>query len=110
MGSGYLKKKKQSKMMQQQFSQMQERLSEELDQVEVTGSAPNDLVRITLKGSHEMTNIEINPECVDPEDIDGLEVLIKAAYQNALEQLKEKTESPEALSGLGSLGSLFGGF
>ena len=110
MGSGYLKKKKQSKMMHQQFSQMQEKLSEELEKVEVTGCAPNNLVCVTLKGDHSMTNITIDQECVDPEDIEGLEVLIKAAYQQALEQLKEKTESPEALSGMGSLGSLFGGF
>ena len=106
MGSGYLKKKKQAKMFQQQLSQMQEQLSEKLESLEVIGSAGNGLVQITLTGANEMKRISIKPECVDPEDIEGLEVLIKAAYNDAYKQVKEQTETPSLGSGLPNLSML----
>lgn len=106
MGSGFLKKKKQARMFQEQLSSMQGALSQKLEQIEVTGSSGNGLVQLTLNGSHEIKRLTIKPECVDPEDIDGLETLIKAAYQDAYSQLKEKTESPSMtdLPNLSALG------
>lgn len=94
MGSGFLKKKKQARMFQEQLSSMQGALTEKLEKLEVTGTSGNGLVHITLNGSHEMRRIAIKPECVDPEDIEGLETLIKAAYLDAYNQLKAQTESP----------------
>ena len=106
MGSGYLKKKKQAKMFQQQISQMQEQLSEKLEALEVTGSAGNGLVEVTLSGTNEMKRIKIKPDCVDPEDIEGLEVLIKAAYNDAAKKVKEQSESPSMEGGLPDLSML----
>lgn len=106
MGTGFLKKKKQAKMFQQQISQMQEQLSEKLETMEVTGSAGNGLVQVTINGAHEMKRISIKPECVDPEDIEGLEVLIKAAYNDANTQVKAQTESPSLGGGLPDLSML----
>src|SRR5689334_16835778 len=103
MGSGFLKKKKQAKLFQQQLSQMQDTISEKLETIEVTGTAANGLVHITLNGANEMRRVQIKPECVDPEDIEGLETLIKAAYGDALTKLKEQTESPAAMSGFPSM-------
>jgi len=93
MGSGFLKKKKQAKMMQEQLMDMQNKLSKQFDSIEVTGTSGNGLVQMTINGSHDLQNISIKPECVDPDDIEGLEVLIKAAYNDACEKLKEKTEN-----------------
>ncbi len=93
MGSGFLKKKKQAKLFQDQLTSMQSALSAQLEQMEVIGSSGNGLVQLTLSGSYELKKIKIKPECVDPEDIEGLETLIRAAYQDAYTQLKEKTES-----------------
>lgn len=84
MGTGFAKKKKQAKAMQDQFSQMQSKLQN----VEVTGVAGNGLVSITLTGDNEMKQIKIKPECVDAEDIEGLEDLIKSAYKDASQKLK----------------------
>ncbi len=106
MGSGFLKKKKQAKMFQQQISQMQEQLSTRLESLEVTGSAGNGLVQVTLTGTHEMKKIQIKPDCVDPTDIEGLELLIKAAYNDAATQLKAQTESPDMSTGLPDLSML----
>jgi DNA-binding YbaB/EbfC family protein len=89
MGSGYLKKKKQAKMFHNQVSSMQNELMERLEGLEFTGVAGNGLVSITLNGSYEMKRVSMKPECIDPEDIEGLEVLIKAAYQDANNKIKE---------------------
>lgn len=94
MGSGFARKKKEAKLMQQQFGQIQEQMSS----LEITGSAGGGLVVITLNGSGEMKSIKIKPECADKEDIEGLEMLVKAAHADAQKKLKE--HSPAGLSGL----------
>ncbi len=87
MGTGFAKKKKQAKMLQQQFSQMQD----SMQNFEATGSAGNGLVTVVLNGENEMKQIKIKPECVDPEDIEGLEALVKAAYTDAAEKVKKES-------------------
>jgi DNA-binding YbaB/EbfC family protein len=110
MGSGFLKKKKQARMMQSQFSQMQEQLTQQLENLEVTGSAGNGLVEITLSGTNEMKRLRINPECVDKEDIEGLETLVKAAYNDACEKLKEASEPANMGANMGGMPDLASGF
>jgi nucleoid-associated protein EbfC len=88
MGSGFSKKKKQAKMFQQQISRMQK----EIQKAEATGTAGNGLVTITLNGEHAIKNIQIKPDCVDADDIEGLEDLIKAAHDDALKNLQEATQ------------------
>lgn len=99
MGSGFARKKKEAKLMQQQFSQIQEKMSS----MEVSGSAGGGLVTITLTGEGDMKSVKIKPDCVDKDDIEGLELLIKTAYGDAQKKLKEN-----APPGLGSLQGLFG--
>ncbi|MDB6081529.1 MAG: hypothetical protein JWO53_801, partial [Chlamydiia bacterium] len=106
MGSGFLKKKKQAKMMQAQFSQMQEQLEQQLEQLEVIGSAGAGLVEVTLNGSNEMKRIRIKPECVDKEDIEGLEALIKAAYTDACNKIKAESEPSSMMGGMPDLASM----
>lgn len=101
MGSGFAKKKKQAKMFQQQLSKMQT----DLQTLEVTGEAGNGLVTVTLNGDHEIKQLKIKPECADPEDIGGLEDLIKAAVNQAVGKLKQ--ESMKDMPNLGSLGQGF---
>lgn len=101
MGTGFSKKKKQAKMFQEQFSKIQNQLQSS----EAIGTAGNGLVTITLSGEQELKQIKIKPECVDPEDIEGLEDLIKAAYNDALQKIK--AQSPSMPSGMPDL-SQFG--
>lgn len=98
MGTGFAKKKKQAKMMQDQISKMQDNMQN----VEITGTAGNGLVTLVLTGEYELKQVKINPECVDREDIEGLEDLIKAAYQDAVKQLTQKMSSslPKGMPGL----------
>ena len=99
MGKGFAKKKKQAKMMQEQMSKLQE----EMQNAEAIGTAGNGMVTITLSGEHEMKKISINPECVDPEDVEGLEDLVVAAYQNALKKL-QKSSPMKGIPGMPDLG------
>lgn len=87
MGTGFSKKKKQARAMQDQLTKMQS----QMQNTEVVGTAANGLVTITLTGDNELKQIKIKPECVDPEDVEGLEDLIKAAYKDALDKLQENS-------------------
>ncbi len=93
MGSGFLKKKKQARQFQDQLMQMQNQFSQELDAFETTGSAGNDLVMVTINGSGELLKIKIKKECVDPEDVEGLETLVKAAFEDACKKLQSYIDS-----------------
>jgi len=89
MGSGFAKKKKEAKQMKEQFSKMQN----QMQTMEVTGSAANGLVTLTLNGEGDLKQIKIKPECVDAEDIEGLELLIKTAHADAQKKIKDQTPS-----------------
>jgi DNA-binding YbaB/EbfC family protein len=106
MGSGFLKKKKAARELQSQMSMLQQSLSSRLESVEAEGQAGNGLVTVTLSGSGEMKRMHINPECVDKEDIGGLEALIKAAHNDALKKVQESVDAPSVgdLPGLSLLG------
>ncbi len=98
MGTGFSKKKKEARLLQQQFQNYQS----EMQQTEVIGLSTQELVSITLTGEGDLKQIKIKPECVDPEDVEGLESLIKSAYQDAQKKIKEKTQG--GMPGLSSFG------
>lgn len=87
MGTGFAKKKKEAKMMQEKITKIQG----DLKNVEVEGSAGNGLVVVVLTGEYHLKHIKIKPECVDAEDIEGLQDLIKAAYQDARNKIESTT-------------------
>lgn len=107
MGTGFAKKKKQARELHAQMSMLHESYASKLEALEAEGQAGNGLVSITLSGNGEMKRIRINPECVDKEDIGGLEALIKAAHQEAFKKVQEMTKDEptiEDLPGLSLLG------
>jgi DNA-binding YbaB/EbfC family protein len=85
MGSGFSKMKKQAKMMQAQMGQMRQDLANQTAE----GSAGGGLVTVTVNGEKELKKIAIKPECVNPNDIEGLQDLIMAAHADALSKLPE---------------------
>ena len=106
MGTGFAKRKKEAKRLQEQMSRMQESLSSKLESAEVEGQAGNGLVIITLAGTGEMKRIRIQPDCVDKEDIEGLEALIKAAYQSAFKKVQELMNENPAMENMPNLSLL----
>jgi DNA-binding YbaB/EbfC family protein len=91
MGSGFAKQKKQAKEMQKQFATLQEKMKTSTFE----GSAGNGLVTLTLSGEFALKSLKIKPECVDKDDLEGLEDLIIAAHQAAF-----KKAEAESLQGL----------
>jgi len=69
----------QAQAMQAQLQSAQE----ELKDTEVTGTAGGDLVTATMNGSMELMKLDIKPEAVDPEDVEGLSDLVVAAVRDA---------------------------
>jgi DNA-binding YbaB/EbfC family protein len=103
MGTGFSKKKKQAKLLQNQLTQLQS----QMQKTEVSGTAGNGLVTITLNGDNDLKSIIIKPECVDPEDVEGLQDLIKAAYVDAKKKLQDQSPVPNMTGGMPDL-SMFG--
>lgn len=91
MGSGFSKMKKQARLMQDQFSQMKDKMETTL----VEGSAGNGLVTVTLNGSKELKKIVIKPECVS--DVEGLQDLILGAFEDAAKKIASQSPMPGAM-------------
>ncbi len=87
MGSGFSKMKKQMRMMQDQMSQVKESLQSTL----VQGTAGNGLVTVTLNGEKDLKKIAIKPECTS--DLEGLQDLILAAFEDAVHKLDSQNQS-----------------
>jgi DNA-binding YbaB/EbfC family protein len=93
---------KQAQKMQQQLEAAQA----ELAAAEVTGTAGGGLVTATLTGGGELKAITIDPQAVDPDDIETLQDLIVAAVRDAHEavgRLANEKMGP-VTGGLGGLG------
>ena len=65
--------------MQAKMQEMQERVAE----AEATGVAGGGMVSVTLNGKNEMRSVKIDPSLADPDDMEILEDLIAAAYNDA---------------------------
>ena len=68
---------KQAQKMQKQM----EDATKELEEKEMTASAGGGVVEVTVSGKREVTKIKIDPEAVDPDDVEMLEDLIMAMRQ-----------------------------
>ena len=100
MGSGFSKMKKQARLMQEQMQKAQD----ELKNLKVTGEAGNGLVKATVNGECKIESISINPECVDPQDVEGLQDLLVAAFEDAYAKVDENSPMGDfSSSPLGSL-------
>ena len=75
----------QAQKMQQDLLKMHE----ELEQATYTATAGGGVVSAQVSGKRELTSIEIDPEAVDPEDVEMLQDLIVAAVNEALRKAEE---------------------
>ncbi len=75
---------------------------EKIKNIRVTGISGGNLVKISLNGDGEIVNLDIDPQILK-EDITIIQDLIKAAHNNAKNQLKIKT-SEEISNATGGIG------
>ena len=71
--------------MQNKMSDMQK----ELEKKSVTAEAGGGMVKVTANGAQKITAIEIEPDAVDPDDLELLEDLIIAGVNKALEEASD---------------------
>lgn len=73
-----------------------------------TAKSGGGMVAATVNGKHELTALEINPEAVDPEDVEMLQDMVMAAVNEALRTADtEAASNMSRLTGGLNLGGLF---
>ena len=95
---------KQAQKMQQEMLRMQQ----EQESKTFTAKAGGGVVAATVNGKHELVELKVNPEAVDPEDVEMLQDMIIAAVNQAMRTADaEASNSMSKLTGGLNLGGLF---
>ena len=95
--------------MQAMLKKMQEDMvttQEELEAREYDVSAGGGVVNLKINGKKEILSVKIDPEVVDPDDVETLEDLIVAAVNEAIKKVETTSaqEMEKITGGLGNLG------
>ena len=98
------------KMLQQAQDMMaaQQQAQDALKEQRVEASAGGGMVKVVMTGDLRLESIAIEPDAVDPEDVDMLQDLVVAAVNEALRSAQELASSRlgAASGGLGGAGGL----
>jgi DNA-binding YbaB/EbfC family protein len=76
---------KQAQKIQEQMQKVQEGLAN----LRADGSAGGGMVTVVANGKNEILEVHIDPEVVDPDDVEMLEDLVAAAVNQALQNVQE---------------------
>jgi len=95
---------KQAQQMQQKMAEMQA----QLEAVEMTGAAGGGMVQLTLNGKGEVKRLKIDKAAVEPAEVEVLEDLIVAAFNDAKAKVNahSETEMQKLTGGLALPGGL----
>ena len=96
--------------LMRQAQKMQEdmmKAKKELEESEFSSSVGGGMVEAKMMGSRQLKSIKINPQVVDPDDVEMLEDLVLSAVNEAIRQADEmyNSEMSKVTGGLG--GGLF---
>lgn len=95
---------KQAQRMQKQMEEAQAELETKVFEVTSGGGA----VKVVITGKKNITSIEINPDVVDPDDVEMLQDLVMTAVNEAIRQADEVvTSTMGKITGSGVPGGLF---
>lgn len=95
---------KQAQKMQQEMLRMQE----EMESKTYSATAGGGMVTATVNGKHELLKIQINPEAVDPDDVEMLQDMVIAAVNEAMRTADtDSANNMSRLTGGLNLGGLF---
>lgn len=88
MNGNFQKMMKQAQKLQRQMMEAQEALAEE----KVEGTAGGGMVKVIADGQQNVLQVTIDPQVVDPEDVEMLQDLVLAAVSDALRKSRELAE------------------
>ena len=96
---------KQAQKMQKQMEEAQAALEEE----SITATAGGGAVEVTMTGKRIVTGVKIDKDVVDPEDVEMLQDLVMAAFNEAVRKVDELSEQrmSQVTGGAGGLNGLF---
>ena len=95
---------RQAQKMQQQMQEAQE----QLDAAEYEAASGGHMVSVKVSGKRELTSITIDPQVVDPDDIEMLQDLIIAAVNEAMRNAdSDAAQNMSRLTGGMNLGGMF---
>ena len=94
---------KQAQKMQKQMEETQAALAEQVIETTSGGGA----VKVSITGKIEINEIKINPEVVDPDDVEMLEDLMLTAVNEAIRQADELANGAMSKIAGGGLGGMF---
>ena len=104
MGGMNMNMVKQAQKMQQEMLKMQQ----EMETKEYEATAGGGMVTAAVNGKHELLRLAIDPEAVDPEDVEMLQDMVIAAVNEAMRKADaEASASMSKLTGGLNLGGLF---
>ena len=81
--------------MMKRIQQMQEDMQNaqaEVENSEFTSTAGGGAVEVTVSGSHEVRSIKMQPDIVDPDDIEMLEDMLIAALNESIKKANDAME------------------
>lgn len=81
------------KQLMKQAQQMQEQMQRTMAELRVEGTAGGGMVKATMAGNKELVSLSIDPEAVDPSDVEMLQDLVLAAVNEASRKVDEAMQS-----------------
>ena len=95
---------KQAQKMQEDMAELQEKLQEREYNIQAGGG----MIELSMNGAKELTSVKLNPEIVDPENIEDLEDMITAGVNAIIKKVTEDHEAAmEKLTGGMNMPGLF---
>ena len=95
---------KQAQKMQQEMLRMQE----EMENKTYSATTGGGMVTATVNGKHEVVDLKINPEAVDPDDVEMLQDMVIAAVNESMRAADaDSAQNMSRLTGGLNLGGLF---
>ena len=84
---------KQIQRMQKEMEQKMGSMQAELGNARVEGSSGGGMVTVVMNGNEQVVSIKIQPDVVDPDDVEMIEDLVMAAVNAAVAKAKELSQS-----------------
>ena len=88
---------KQAQRMQRQLEENKKKLEE----TDFTVTSGGGAVRLTVSGARVVKDLQIDPEAVDPDDVEMLQDMLVIAFNDAMKQIDEAGEKLTGGMGMG---------